>query len=81
MNHRGVEFTLVQIEPGLWRWQFQIGQTLATGKTAAKLKGLATRRVQQRIDRELRKSCNLNREQIQITDLSASSLISFNTLN
>ena len=55
MNRRGVEFTLVQVEPGLWKWRFQIDQTVSTGKTQTNLMGLADRRVQQRIDFELRK--------------------------
>ena len=59
MNRRGVEFTLVQIEPGVWQWRFQIGETVSTGKTQASLMGLAVRRVGQRIDRELRKLRNL----------------------
>ena len=58
MNRRGVEFTVLQVEPGLWRWQFQIGETVRTGKTKTSLEGLAARRVQERIDRELRKLRN-----------------------
>jgi hypothetical protein len=54
MNRRGIEFSLTQVEPGLWEWQFQVGETVKTGKTAAKLMGLAAHRVQQRIDQELR---------------------------
>jgi hypothetical protein len=50
---RGVEFTLTQEAPGLWKWQFQIGETVTTGKTQSNLMGMAARRVQQRIDREL----------------------------
>ena len=59
MNRRGVEFTLVQIEPGLWRWQFQIGETVTTGKTQTSLMGMAAQRARARIDRELRKPRNL----------------------
>jgi hypothetical protein len=55
MNRKGVEFTLVQVEPDLWIWRFQIGETETTGKAHAKVMGLAAHRVQQRIDRELRK--------------------------
>ena len=55
MNRRGVEFSLMQARPGLWRWRFQIGETVTSGKTEAKLMGLAVRRVEQRID------CELNR--------------------
>jgi hypothetical protein len=56
MNRRGIEFSLVQVEPGLWRWRFQIGDKVTTGHTKANLMGLATRRVQQRIDIELKKA-------------------------
>ncbi len=56
MNRRGIEFTLAQVEPGLWRWRFQIGDKVTTGNTKANLMGLATRRVQQRIDIELKKA-------------------------
>jgi hypothetical protein len=55
MNRKDIEFTLVQVEPGLWQWQFRIGQTVTTGDTKTRLKGLAAHRVQQRIDRELKK--------------------------
>jgi len=55
MIRRGVEFTLVQVEPGLWKWEFEIDKIITTGKTKSNLMGLAARRVQQRIDQELRK--------------------------
>jgi hypothetical protein len=58
MNHKGVEFTVTQAEPGLWKWQFQIGKTVTTGKTQSNLMGVAARRVQ-RIDRELGKARDL----------------------
>lgn len=44
MNRRGVEFTLTQVHPGLWKWQFQIGKTVTTGKTQSNLMGMAARR-------------------------------------
>ena len=59
MNRRGVEFTVMKVEPGLWKWQFQTGETVKTGKTKSKLLGIAARRVQQVIDRELNKSRKL----------------------
>ena len=55
MIRRGIEFTLVEAQPGLWRWSFQIGETVRTGKTETNLRGMAAHRVQQRIDQELRK--------------------------
>lgn len=59
MNRRGVEFTLAQARPGLWQWQFQIGDTVMNGKTETHLRGMATYRVQQRIDLELRNARDL----------------------
>jgi len=61
MIRRGVEFTLVQLEPGLWKWEFEIDKTVTTGKTKSNLMGMAARRVQQRIDLELRKPRVLTR--------------------
>jgi len=59
MNRKGVDFTLAQIEPGSWKWRFQIGEAVTTGNTQARLMGLAAHRVQQLIDRELEKPCDL----------------------
>jgi len=59
MNRRGIEFSLVQVEPDLWQWQFQIGKTVTTGRTRTSLRGMAAHRAQQRIDRELGKSREL----------------------
>jgi hypothetical protein len=55
MTRKGVEFTLLLIEPGLWKWRFQIGDTATTGKTKTRLMGMAARRAQLRIDGALRK--------------------------
>jgi hypothetical protein len=55
MNHRGVEFTVARTaSPGIWQWQFRIGDEIRTGKTETKIDLLAIRRVQLRIDRELK---------------------------
>ena len=55
MIHKGVEYTVTTGPPGTWKWQFRIGDKLVSGKTEAKLQLLAIRRVQLRIDRELKK--------------------------
>jgi hypothetical protein len=56
MNYRGVEYSLTMTTvPGVWKWQFRIGDEIKTGKTETKIDLLAVRRVQSRIDRELRK--------------------------
>lgn len=55
MNHRGVEFTVAKTAiPGIWQWQFRIGEQVKAGKTETKIDLLAIRRVQLRIDRELK---------------------------
>jgi len=56
MNHKGVEYTLTRSEsPGIWKWQFRIGDHLVrSGRTEARLLLLAMRRVQLKIDRELK---------------------------
>jgi hypothetical protein len=55
MNHKGVEYTLTKSEtPGVWQWQFRIGDLVRSGRTEARLLLLAMRRVQSKIDRELR---------------------------
>lgn len=56
MKYKGVEYTLTAGAPGMWKWQFSIGERVVSGKTEAKLQLLAIRRVQLRIDRELRKA-------------------------
>jgi hypothetical protein len=55
MIHKGVEYTVTAGPPGTWKWQFRIGDRVVSGKTEAKLQLLAMRRVQLRIDRELKK--------------------------
>ena len=55
MVHKGVEYTITQTDlPGVWKWQFRIGDLIKSGKTEARLSLLAMRRVQLRIDRELK---------------------------
>ena len=56
MIHRGIEYSVTAVTPGIWKWQFRIGDRVVTGKTEAKLQLLAVRRVQMRIDRELKKT-------------------------
>jgi hypothetical protein len=56
MNYRGVEYTVTMTTvPGVWKWQFRIGDEVKTGKTETRIDLLAIRRVQLRIDRELKK--------------------------
>jgi hypothetical protein len=55
MNHRGIDFTVAKTAiPGVWLWQFRIGDQIKSGKTETKIDLLAIRRVKLRIDRELK---------------------------
>ncbi len=54
MNYKGIEFTVKMIEPGIWRYRFQIGRAIKAGTTKVKLELEAIQRVQKRIDRELK---------------------------
>jgi hypothetical protein len=57
MMHKGVEYMVAPTAtPGIWTWQFQIGDQVKTGKTETRINLLAMRRVQLRIDRELKKA-------------------------
>jgi hypothetical protein len=57
MDHKGVEYTLTRSEtPGVWKWEFRIGDLVRSGRTEARLLLLAMRRVQLKIDRELKQS-------------------------
>ena len=56
MIYKGVEYTLTPVAPGVWKWQFQIGESVKTGKTKTRLAALAARRVQLKIDAALRAS-------------------------
>jgi len=56
MIYRGVEYTVTAVAADTWKWQFRIGERLVTGKTEARLYLLAVKRVQMRIDRELKKA-------------------------
>jgi hypothetical protein len=57
MIHKGIRYTVAAtVEPDVWQWQFQIGDVVRTGKTKTRLGALAARRVQLKIDAELRES-------------------------
>jgi hypothetical protein len=64
MNRKGVEFTLEQVDEDRWNWQFQIGETVKTGKTQTRLMGMAAHRVRQKIDHELKEAYDLSSKQI-----------------
>jgi hypothetical protein len=60
--HRGIEYTVTSSAPGVWQWQFRIGETVLSGKTETNIRLLAIRRVQLRIDREIKKAAQQDRD-------------------
>ena len=57
MIHKGIEYSVAAtVEPDVWQWQFQIGESIRTGRTKTRLGALAARRVQMKIDAVLRTS-------------------------
>jgi hypothetical protein len=59
MVHKGIEYTVALTAiPSVWKWQFRIGDQVKTGRTETRIDLLAIRRVQLRIDRELKKAAH-----------------------
>jgi hypothetical protein len=57
MIHKGVEYSVMPgATPATWKWRFQIGDAIKSGKTETRLSLMAMRRVQLRIDEELKKA-------------------------
>ena len=55
--HKGIRYSVAAtVEPDIWQWQFQIGESIRTGKTNTRLAALAERRVKMKIDAALRVS-------------------------
>jgi len=57
VNHKGIEYTVVATATlDIWKWQFRIGDEIKTGRTETRLRLLAMRRAQMRIDRALKEA-------------------------
>jgi len=57
--YKGIQYTIAATdEPDIWRWRFQIGDAVRSGRTQTRLAELATRRVQSKIDAALRSSAS-----------------------
>lgn len=51
MNYRGVDYTVVETTTrGVWKWQFQIGDRVRSGKTETRIELMARRRAQLQIN-------------------------------
>jgi hypothetical protein len=55
--HKGIQYSVAAtVEPDVWQWRYQIGDSVRTGKTKTRLGALAARRVQMKIDAALKVS-------------------------
>ena len=53
--HRGIRFSLTpNATPGYWRYTYAVGDRARSGRVQGRLPLLAIRRVQMRIDRDMR---------------------------
>jgi hypothetical protein len=51
MNYKGVDYTVVETTTGgVWKWQFQIGDYVKSGKTETRIELMARRRAQLQIN-------------------------------
>ncbi len=56
MIHKGVEYSVSEsADPDFWNWQFAIAGKTHCGKTRTKLRNMAIRRVELRINAALKK--------------------------
>lgn len=55
MIYRDIEYSLADVpDANVWHWRFEISGRALTGRIQTRLRLLAVRKVQQRIDRELK---------------------------
>ena len=62
--YKGIQYSIAATdEPDIWRWRFQIGDAVRSGRTQTRLAELAARRVQSKIDAVLRASGSSSAEE------------------
>ena len=54
MVHNNIEFLVQQCEAGVWRWEYTIGELIKSGEVVVSSRVIASRKVRQQIDRDLR---------------------------
>jgi hypothetical protein len=52
--HNNIEFLVQQCEAGVWRWEYTIGELIKSGEVVVSSRVIASRKVRQQIDRDLR---------------------------
>ena len=54
MVHNNIEFAVQEREAGVWRWEYTIGDLIKSGELVVSSRVMASRKVRQQIDRDLR---------------------------
>lgn len=54
MVHNNIEFSVQEREAGIWRWEYTIGELIKSGELVVSTRLVASRKVRQQIDRDLR---------------------------
>jgi hypothetical protein len=52
--HNNIEFSVQEREAGIWRWEYTIGELIKSGELVVSTRVVASRKVRQQIDRDLR---------------------------
>jgi len=52
--HNNIEFSVQEREAGVWRWEYTIGELIKSGELVVSNRVMASRKVRQQIDRDLR---------------------------
>jgi hypothetical protein len=52
--HNNIEFAVQEREAGVWRWEYTIGDLIKSGELVVSSRVMASRKVRQQIDRDLR---------------------------
>jgi hypothetical protein len=54
MVHNNIEFSVQERELGVWCWEYTIGELIKSGEFVVSSRLVASRKVRQQIDRDLR---------------------------
>ena len=54
MVHNNIEFSVLEREAGVWRWEYTIGELIKSGEVVVSSRAMASRKVRQQINRDLR---------------------------
>jgi hypothetical protein len=52
--HNNIEFSVQEWEAGVWRWEYTIGELIKSGEVVVSSRVMASRKVRQQINRDLR---------------------------